>query len=235
MRRKSLAKYRIAASANSPRDALKTPLPFVSVTSLATSSGKSVRSSPTEREWIQRKFGHIRNTSRMRGREPDQLNRTSASGAAFFSWAAELPITTLATSDNSRSIGSCGSCDSESTRTEIVLLDMRGEFTLRSIVCGLLGSSHGADKREQCVIQFVVSEFAEFYVAEESPALHVFHGPAGEHLGHWPERFHFEKVVVGERFKGAPKIRIRLRRIGLGAFDERITAQKVSSPSIRIE
>src|SRR2546423_5547950 len=138
MRRKSLAKYRIAASANSPRDALKTPLPLVSVTSLATSSEKSVRSSPTEREWIQRKFGHIRNTSRMRGREPDQLNRTSASEAAFFSWAAELPITTLAISDNSRSIGTCGSCDSGRPRTENVFFDIRGEVTLRLHVCRLL-------------------------------------------------------------------------------------------------
>src|SRR2546423_10154751 len=40
MRRKSFAKYRIAPSANSPSDWLKTPRPLVSGTGLMASSGK---------------------------------------------------------------------------------------------------------------------------------------------------------------------------------------------------
>src|SRR5437588_217895 len=97
MRRKSLAKYRIAAKANSPSDGLKTPLPFVSVTPLAINSGNSVRSRPAEREWIQRKRCDIRNTWRIRERRPDQFRMTSTSAATCSKARAESPTTIVAT------------------------------------------------------------------------------------------------------------------------------------------
>ena len=49
----------MAASANSPSEGLKTPLPLVSGTGLSTSSGKSRLSSPADRECTQRTFGAI--------------------------------------------------------------------------------------------------------------------------------------------------------------------------------
>jgi hypothetical protein len=50
MRRRSLAKYRIAAKANSPSEGLKTPLPFVTITLLATSSGPDGERTPSHPE-----------------------------------------------------------------------------------------------------------------------------------------------------------------------------------------
>src|SRR5580704_8908413 len=96
MRRKSLAKYRMAASVNSPKDGLKTPTPFVSGTALSTSSGNSDLSRPTERECTQRRFGHILNTSLNRSSEPDQFNSTAASAATARNASGEFPATILA-------------------------------------------------------------------------------------------------------------------------------------------
>src|SRR5437016_14282660 len=49
----------MAASTNSPKEALNTPVPLVSGTGLSSSSGNSVLSRPTERECTQRRFGQF--------------------------------------------------------------------------------------------------------------------------------------------------------------------------------
>src|SRR5271167_3267470 len=116
MRRKSLAKYNIAPSTNSPNDALNTPLPFVSWTGLSLSSGNSVRSSPTERECTQRKFGHNAKTSLNSGREADQLKSTRAPEAAGSNASAEFPTTMSAPESLFSRIAICGSDGSAKTR-----------------------------------------------------------------------------------------------------------------------
>src|ERR1700734_2686869 len=121
MRRKSFAKYRIAASANSPSDALKTPAPLVRGTALSFNSGNSVLSSPTERECTQSKLGHIANTSLINGSEPDQLKSTLASAAAPSKTSAEFPTIILTSASCRLSIASCASAGSAVlTSTRIV-------------------------------------------------------------------------------------------------------------------
>src|SRR5580704_5645792 len=121
MRRKSFAKYRIAASANSPSDALKTPAPFVSGTALSTNSGNSVLSNPTERECTHSKFGHIANTSLNKTSGPDQLNKTLASTAAPLNTSAEFPTIIFTSGSRCLNIESCASARSAVlTSTRIV-------------------------------------------------------------------------------------------------------------------
>src|SRR6185437_9770542 len=109
MRRKSFAKYIIAPSANSPSDALNTPTPFVSGTSLSTSSENSVLSRPTERECTHCKCGHIPNTVLNKERGPDQLNNTLALAASCSNASAEFPTMILTSASCSVRIASCGS------------------------------------------------------------------------------------------------------------------------------
>src|SRR5216684_2400929 len=96
MRRKSLAKYKIAPSTNSAKAGLNTPEPFVSGTGLSISSGNSVLSSPAERLCTQRTFGHIPKTALSRAKEPDQLKMTVASLAAGPNASTEFPVIMLA-------------------------------------------------------------------------------------------------------------------------------------------
>src|SRR6266404_1264707 len=127
MRRKSFAKYKIAASVNSPNDALNTPLPFVSGTGLAISSGNSVLSRPTERECTHRKFGQIPNTFRNSASEPDQLKSTLASAAACSNASTESPATVFTPVSCICSVASCGSAGSARTRMVSVLMGSSGE------------------------------------------------------------------------------------------------------------
>src|SRR2546430_11423406 len=90
MRRKSFAKYKIAPSTNSPKDALNTPLPLVSGTRLSIISGNNVLSRPTARECTQRRFGHIPNTFLKSAREPDQLKSTLARTAVCSNTSTEF-------------------------------------------------------------------------------------------------------------------------------------------------
>src|SRR5439155_21938050 len=115
MRRKSLAKYKIAASTNSPNDALNTPVPFVSGTGLSISSGNSVLSRPTERECTQPRFGHIPNTFLNRAREPDQLKSALAWTAVCSNASTEFPATILTPVSDFSSMASRGSAGSART------------------------------------------------------------------------------------------------------------------------
>src|SRR6266478_5512248 len=122
MRRKSFAKYKIAASVNSPNDALNTPLPFVSGTGLSISSGNSVLSNPTDRECTQRRFGHMPNAFLNRASEPDQLKSTLASAAVCSNASTEFPATVFTPASCICSIASCGSAGSARTRIVSVLM-----------------------------------------------------------------------------------------------------------------
>src|SRR5215831_8331242 len=125
MRRKSLAKYRMAPTANSPRDGLKIPLLFVTITLVAISSGKSVSSNPADREWIQSTRRDSRNTSRRSARGPVQLRIISASAAAVAKPCAESPTTIGASSRSSESSGmllSPGAVNTRSGRSFMICL-----------------------------------------------------------------------------------------------------------------
>src|SRR6267143_2265200 len=130
MRRRSFAKYKMPASANSPNDALNTPLPFVSGTGLSISSGNSVLSKPTERECTHRKFGHMPNTFLNRASEPDQLKSTLASAAACPNASTEFPATVFTPASCICSIASCDSAGSARTRMVSVLMgsERRGHY-----------------------------------------------------------------------------------------------------------
>src|ERR1700739_2937477 len=112
----------MAARTNSPREPLNTPTPLVRVTGLLTSSGKSERSRPTEREWTQRRLGHIRNTFRKRGREPDQLKMMVADEAAEEKDSAELPMTMSASLRSFSRWANVGSWGSARTRMVLVFI-----------------------------------------------------------------------------------------------------------------
>src|SRR6266849_2527187 len=127
MRRKSFAKCKMAASVNSPNDALNTPLPFVSGTGLSISSGNSALSKPTERECTHRKFGQIPNTFRNSASEPDQLKSTLASVAVCSNASTESPTTVFTPASFICSIASCGSAGSARARIVSVLMGSSGE------------------------------------------------------------------------------------------------------------
>src|ERR1035441_4699468 len=101
MRRKSLAKYKIAPRANSPSDWLKTPRPLVKGTVLSASAGNSTVSRPAERECTQRTLGHMAKTSRSKSPDNDQLKITVASADKRSNASTELPTAMLVSGGNS--------------------------------------------------------------------------------------------------------------------------------------
>src|ERR1035437_1270860 len=118
MRRKSLAKYRIAPRANSASDWLKTPRPLVKGTGLSTSSGKSTPSRPAERECTQRALGHMANTSRSNWPATDQLKITVASAASRSNASTELPTAMLVSAGScAKSFKSGSARPADSTKT----------------------------------------------------------------------------------------------------------------------
>src|SRR5438477_4347311 len=112
----------MAASANSPSDALNTPDPLVSTAELSLNSGNKLLSSPADRLCTQRNRGHLTNTSRNSAGDPDQLRRMSASTTACPKASAESPRK-IAASD--RSLSSIAVCDTSGLpSTRIVLFFM---------------------------------------------------------------------------------------------------------------
>src|SRR6185312_16410311 len=107
--------------------------PFVRGISFATSSIKSERSSPAERECTQRNSGHIKNTSRKSGSPPDQLKITSASGAAARNASGESPITTFSDSRNPARGASGGT--SLPPRKSRMVVTVNAEFQLANFDC----------------------------------------------------------------------------------------------------
>ena len=113
MRRRSFAKYRIAASTNSPNEALNTPLPLVNSTSLFTSSGNKRLSTPAARECIHRTFWQVASAACSSSRVPDHCRITVASFPAW-AHAERSPHTAYGISF---SIANCGSSPEANTNT----------------------------------------------------------------------------------------------------------------------
>src|ERR1035437_8899375 len=117
IRRKPFAKYKIAASTNSPSDALNTPRPLVSRIWLSTSSGNKRLSRPAALECIQRNFPHIPNNACSNSREPDHCRITVASLAA----GAQVATSPHIVCGRSFSIANCGSFPDANTNTGLSL------------------------------------------------------------------------------------------------------------------
>src|SRR5438046_1061095 len=98
-----------------------------------------------------------------------------------------------------------------------------------------VGGPDGPNQRKEYASQFLIGQLYRLHIPIKGPVLHVLHSVPGRYLSQWPERFDFQKVIVGEGFERAPEIRIGLRRVRLGLLYECLTVQEVGIPGVWVE